>query len=158
MTEPRAARPALDLEAIKARWSGDIAIGAGDIPALLAEVEALRDGIKTYGDLNEDYARKLVCDYHMQDKGEPGEPCGKCLTCLQAEVQVLRAERDEKASEARHTSKGLLEYMHRLDAADAVLREIALGRIGADGDNGWICAARLSGLARAALAAKEPAK
>lgn len=41
MTEPRAARPALDLEAIKARWSGDIAIGAGDIPALLAEVQAL---------------------------------------------------------------------------------------------------------------------
>jgi hypothetical protein len=39
----------------------------------------------------------------------------------------------------------------RLSEVEAALAEIAFGKIAADMDNGWICAARLSGIARAAL-------
>jgi len=63
----------------------------------IAELESMLEQV---GAENQRMSAAMVCTYHFQDKGEGGEPCGGCLTCVQAKLaeyeKALRdlAERD----------------------------------------------------------------
>ena len=71
--------------------------------ALKAEVDRLKATSAEYVAQTDAFiAKKIICPWHEQDEGAPGEPCGQCLTCVQGKAQA-QAQRI-KELEAAHES------------------------------------------------------
>lgn len=58
---------------------------ASRLRPLLEKLNALEE----INRMNLGLEKRIACDWHFQDKGEPGEPCGTCLSCRDEQVASL---------------------------------------------------------------------